>query len=117
MLARLIFIVALAFGAGGCPGADTPLPCDVDRVLEDKCRLCHGEPTAFGAPFELMSWEDTQATVKSQPVWELMQDRVHDPAMPMPPRGLAQLTADELAVLDAWFSAGAPPRADDASCP
>src|SRR5687767_5278124 len=29
---------------------DSELPCDVDQVLADKCRRCHGSPSRNGAP-------------------------------------------------------------------
>ena len=103
-LAALLILVA-------CGDDDTPLPCDVDAVLKRACRLCHGEPTAFGAPMRLVSWEDTQrpaVTDDTLAVWELTEVRVHSTVRPMPPRGNGELSAAELAVLDAWFAAGAP---------
>jgi uncharacterized membrane protein len=114
---RVVAAITLAWLAAGCPAeSETPLPCDVDQVLADKCRQCHGSPVEFGAPIELIAWEDTQATIDSEQVWKIMERRVHATVEPMPPRGLPTLTAEELAILDAWFDGGAPPRAADLSC-
>jgi mono/diheme cytochrome c family protein len=104
--------LALLLLVAACSGPSTPLPADVDAVFADKCQTCHGDPLAFGAEFALLSWEDTQApapTDPDRPIWEVARDRVHSTARPMPPPGLPALTAAELAILDAWFDAGAPP--------
>lgn len=95
----------------------TPLPCDVAAVFDDKCNTCHGEPPDFGAPMPLVLWEDTQVTLtgRDEPVWMTVDDRVHSTALPMPPGGFDPLTPAELATLEAWFAAGAPPG--DATCP
>ena len=114
MIARLT-LIALLIGCGD--DDDTPLPCDVDTVIEDNCRLCHNSDLDFGAPMALESWEDTQdlaPTDDSIRVWELMQVRVHSPGSPMPPAGVGELTAADLATLDAWFDASAP--AGDTDC-
>jgi mono/diheme cytochrome c family protein len=105
-----LLLVALAAACGDHD--HQPLPCDVDAVMVAVCHLCHGDPPDFGAPMPLVVWEDTQArapTDRSRLVWELMEERVHDPVRPMPPVGTGELDADELAILDAWFAAGAPP--------
>lgn len=103
-------LALLGLGCGGEPS--TPLPADVAAVVEDRCALCHGDPLAYGALMPIVDWEDTRApspSAPSRPVWQQMELRVHDAERPMPPRGVEPLTAGELAVLDAWFAAGAPP--------
>jgi hypothetical protein len=108
----------LALAAASCGDDATPLPCDVDAVLEAECRRCHNAKLEFGAPMPLSSWEDTQATAVTDDsvlVWELMQDRVHGVGGLMPPPGVGSLSAAQLATLDAWFAAGAP--AGDGECP
>jgi uncharacterized membrane protein len=95
--------------------ATTPLPCEVDGVLAGKCRQCHNAELEFGATVPLVSWEDTQRPApgdRARRVWHVMQERVHSPDRPMPPPGIGSLAADELAVFDAWFDAGAPPGAE-----
>lgn len=106
-----VIAITAAFFASipGC--SDTPLPSQVDTILADKCRQCHGENRQFGAPMSLVSWEDTQAeapTDSSLKVWEMMQLRIHDMELPMPPRGSPGLAVHETAILDAWFAEGAP---------
>lgn len=93
------------------------LPCEVARVLETKCQLCHGTMPDFGASISLVTFADTQAPAPSHPaskVWEVMRQRVHATTAPMPPNGQPALTlgtGGELGILDAWFAAGAPAQA------
>jgi hypothetical protein len=47
--------------------------------------------------------------MEDHPVWHHMQEHVHSTSRPMPPAGAPPLTPAELATLDAWFAAGAPP--------
>lgn len=109
----------LAISLAACGDPSTPLPCDVAQVFEDKCQICHGAEVEFGAPMSLVDWEDTQASAptRDQPVWEAVRDRVRDSQDPMPPRGLPALTPDQLAILEAWFAAGAPPGEGAQVCP
>ncbi len=106
--------VASTAGTGNGGG----LPCDVATVLKAKCQLCHGATPQYGATMSLVTYADTQAPARSQPsskVWEMMRTRIHatttSAPTPMPPNGQPALTTGtggELAVLDAWFAAGAP---------
>ena len=64
----------------------------------------------------LLTYAGTQAAAfsdSSRKVYELIGERVHDAAKPMPPQ--QQLTAAELAQIDAWVAAGAP-AGEDPSC-
>lgn len=64
----------------------------------------------------LMTYADTQAPAVSDPirkVYQQMSVRLHDKQKPMPPQ--QNLTASELAALDAWIAAGAP-AGEDPSC-
>lgn len=107
----LVIVVA------GC-GEAQPLPCDVEAVVADKCGLCHGERTDFGAPMSLTTWDDFHAGAPSGDgiTWEVVRTRLDDADNPMPPDGLPPLTVDDRAVLDAWFAADAPPREAGVSC-
>lgn len=83
-------------------------PADVARVIEESCASCHAATPQFGAPMSLMTWADTQRPAVTDParrVWELMGERVHDVARPMPP---TRLDAPAMAVIDAWVRARAP---------
>ncbi len=105
---------AIASAASCSDGANVPastagaLPVDVARVLQTSCVSCHAATPLYGAPMPLMTYADTQRAAPSAPsrkVWELMGERVHDVARPMPPTRLA---AADLAVIDAWVAARAP---------
>jgi len=64
----------------------------------------------------LASYQDLMAPAPSDAskrVFQLVGTRVHDTKKPMPPQG--SLTAAQLAGIDAWVAAGAPPAAD-ATC-
>jgi uncharacterized membrane protein len=116
-VARFVAVLVLVTSAACGNGDSTPLPCDVDAVLESKCRVCHLDPPDFGAPMSLVTWEDTQdvtPTGNPDPVWERMQFRISDALRPMPPSGLQMLVQAERDILEAWFAAGAP--AGDAAC-
>ncbi len=97
-----------AGGTGNNPGG--PLPCDIDNILRTKCQACHGSAPKFGAPMPLTSIEDIRKLAVSDgslAVWQKMQQRVHDSAAPMPPKGQTPLSTAELQALDAWFAGGA----------
>jgi hypothetical protein len=95
----------------------TPLPCELDRVLGNSCRGCHAADPGQLAPMALVTHEDLMADAPSRPgtpVWELVSERVHSDATPMPPVGGGRpLVADELAVIDGWMGSGTPPGAED----
>lgn len=87
-------------------------PCAVDDVLEAKCRRCHTRPMRNGAPFPLLTWNDTRLFVRADAQVHLQLERVVKGGS-MPPRILANppvepLTADEKWVLLEWVSRGAP---------
>lgn len=90
----------------------TFLPCDVAKVLHDRCWDCHGPTLQFTAPMHLTSWEDTQAASTeepSKPIYARIEQRIHDVANPMPPASWpTRPTANDIAVLDRWTAAGAP---------
>ncbi|HMI91283.1 MAG TPA: hypothetical protein VK509_07965 [Polyangiales bacterium] len=92
---------------------DTPLPCELERVVATSCRGCHAREPGPLAPMALVSYEDLTAPAISDPsvsVYELAKRRVHDSAAPMPPPPSRRLTGDELTLLDSFFDAA--PEAD-----
>jgi hypothetical protein len=96
--------------AAGAVGAS--LPCAVDGVLAGHCRTCHGSSPAFGAPMPLVTYADLWAPAHSNPqrhVYELVEQRIHDDAHPMPQPPNPRLGAADLATVDGWVGAGAPP--------
>ena len=107
-------LIAFALFAGACapPAAvgPTPLPTDVQEIVNRECGSCHAQTPVGGAPMPLVTWEAMHAvavTNHALPVFELVGMRIHDAVHPMPATG--RLPAAELAVLDAWIAAGAPP--------
>jgi uncharacterized membrane protein len=112
---------------GGAPsaasGASSTLSsswCATDRVLSRKCRRCHQDPPLNGAPFPLLSYEDTQVVDgRGKPRFQKMADAVASAYMPpqflslTPP--VEPLTDEERTILLDWCAAGA--RADEgAAC-
>jgi hypothetical protein len=86
------------------------LPCDVDAVLAQSCRSCHGSSPTAGAPDALVTWDDLMAPAKSDPskkTYELVASRTHDDKNPMPPPPNMRLSAADQAVIDAWVQNGA----------
>lgn len=93
------------------------LPCDVDDVLARKCRRCHSVPTRHGAPFVLLTWDDTRQDRQGQLLVSVIARAVRSGFMPYrveanPP--VQPLTDEEKKIILDWVDAGAP-RADCAS--
>jgi hypothetical protein len=83
--------------------------CGVLDTMRSSCQRCHGATPVAGAPMPLVTYQDFLAPGVTNPqrkVYELVQERVHDQARPMPPAP-AQLSAAELTGIDAWVSGGA----------
>lgn len=96
------------------PMAAAPMPCDVGKLVTQKCGNCHGSSPIGGAPMPLVSQPDFSAKLKSTrtapgqtlSVAELVKMRVNDDAKPMPPG--SKLPASELAMLNKWLDGGHP---------
>lgn len=104
-------------GSGEGEPSKQPLPCDVAEIVKRRCQSCHAAMPVAGVPMSLMTWNDFDSAAITQPsqrVRELVAQRVHDTARPMPPNKL--LPEAELKVLDAWLSAGAAPGDAALSC-
>jgi hypothetical protein len=72
---------------------DSDLPCDVDQVLADKCRRCHGTPGRNGAPLIFYKWSELHAEYLGEPVYKRLGRAVQTGFMPNPrePSGRAAL--------------------------
>lgn len=92
--------------------------CDVAPILASKCQRCHQNPTAHGAPFPLLAYDDTQqpAPVSTDPGRKRsadMLDAVETDAMPYmrltlsPP--VSPLTCEEKTTLLGWLRKGSSP--------
>ena len=98
----------------------TPLPCDVDAVLEAHCRRCHGRPPTNFAPMAMVTWEDTQAPAPdnpSAPIWQVMQGNITAMPPTMPPAPDAPLSDADTATLLTWIDVGTPPGASACAAP
>ena len=95
-------------------GGAGDLPCDVWQVMHDRCHCCHQEPQQNGAPFPLLTYEDTRAEYFMGKLrWERMAEVTADDGLPhMPLATAAQLSTAQLKVLQDWFAACAPPAAE-----
>ena len=82
--------------------------CSVLDVMRTDCQVCHGSSPVAGAPMPLVTYDDFMKPAVSDPsrkVYELVHERTHDEARPMPPAGV--LSRDKLASLEAWIKTGA----------
>ncbi len=91
---------------GGIAG----LPCDVAAMVANRCASCHRTPPTGGATFALLSRSDFLApsSVGGENLGQRGSARLHDTQSPMPPYGTPAATAAEVALFDAWVSAGLP---------
>jgi hypothetical protein len=68
---------------GGEPLDLAPDFCAARAVLRDKCQRCHQEPTLNGAPFPLLTYDDTQVVDrKGVPRSQRMKDAIESDYMP-----------------------------------
>jgi hypothetical protein len=91
--------------------ASSELPCDVDQVLADKCRRCHGTPQRHGAPFSLFTWAEMQPDRFGEPIYKRLGRSIETGFMPFnipanPP--IEMLTPEEKKTLLDWVAKGAP---------
>jgi hypothetical protein len=104
-------------GAGGEGGVPTvPVRfCQAEIVLRTVCQRCHQDPPLHGAPFPLVTYEDTQEPFSTDMLrWQRMEEVVRSDFMPL--RGLnldppvELLTCEEKSTLMGWFEQCAPPE-------
>ncbi len=105
-------------GAPATPSLGDASWCLARAVLEEACQRCHGATPDQGAPFPLVSYEDTQVVSRSgKPRFELIGEVVASDFMPatyitLDPQVLP-LDPDDKATLLAWVEAGG---ADELGC-
>jgi uncharacterized membrane protein len=94
----------------------------VRAVLEDKCQRCHSEPPGNGAPFPLLTYDDTQVQDgRARPRFERIHEAVESDYMPPtwleldPP--VEALTTNERAVILDWAKAGGEPTGGTSCAP
>jgi hypothetical protein len=98
------------FAAHELEVADSGFPCDVEAALKAKCRRCHTLPARHGAPFPLLTWQQTQQAFRGTPIAGHMGRAVKSGFMPYrinanPP--IEPLTESEKQAIIAWVEAGA----------
>lgn len=113
--AWLVFATAQLWlaGCGNDLGYDTAassgLPCDVQTFLADRCQGCHGAQLASGAPMPLLTYENlTARDATGATVAQRSLARLKSPAAQMPPLPAPAATASEIAMFEAWVTAGTP---------
>jgi hypothetical protein len=108
-------------GPGGAGGGDaapldndvvagSSLPCDIQKIVVEKCQACHSDPP-IGTFMPLVTAAHFQKTSTIDPTKkysELAKQRISATSNPMPPVTSPSLTPDEKTKLTAWLSAGAP---------
>ena len=103
-----------AMGEAGETGSSDPGPtwCEALGVIQHKCQRCHHEPPGHGAPFALVSYDDTQSIDgRGVPRFERMRGAIESDFMPAtfldldPP--VEPLDASEKALLLDWLTRGA----------
>jgi hypothetical protein len=120
------FTILAAPAANECGPGPVPtgeIPCNVAKVLHDKCQSCHSATPRYGAPMPLVTLADLHAPAPSdasKKVWERVDVRIdhgQSPLNPMPPASQPDLDATERQVLEGWLGQGAPGVDNNPDCP
>lgn len=85
--------------------------CEVQALMESRCRSCHTNPPLAGVPMALVTYDDLQAPATSDASKSVIQaslTRMRDTQAPMPPAPATPATAEEVALLEAWINDGMP---------
>jgi hypothetical protein len=90
------------------------VPCDEKQILQKICQQCHSAPPQNGAPFPLVTYENTQANFKGQPISDQMLYVLQNGKMPLPPVTIEPADKDTLI---RWLMAGSPSRPAGGICP
>ena len=97
-------------GSADAAAGALALPCDVQKVLKDKCQTCHSDPPV-GAPIPLTTLAHLQAASAAKPgekVHQRVKARINESgATSMPPPARPALTAAEKATLETFLDGGA----------
>ncbi|MFO0758129.1 MAG: hypothetical protein U0359_16660 [Byssovorax sp.] len=116
-------------GTGGSGGSEPPatgdFPCDIFAIIHKSCNPCHQDPPLNGAPFPILTYEDTQQPFgsKGKKRYQRMAEVIapaSGPFMPLQPNNvgvdpLDDATRDKLA---AWLAAPtAEPEGMGCECP
>jgi hypothetical protein len=94
-------------------GSTLDIPCDPNRVLSTVCQKCHSASPQNGAPFPLVTYDDTHVVQGGKAIWQYMLNVVENGIMPLPP---VEITAGDRDTLLQWLNAGAPARTASDTC-
>jgi hypothetical protein len=95
--------------AGGSGAGD--LPCDVKKIVQERCGSCHGQTPSAGAYMALVTpahWHAQGTTDKTKQYYQLAKARINSTTSAMPPPSIGELTAAEKQTLNAWLDQNAP---------
>jgi hypothetical protein len=115
-------------GAGGvapvASGGAQQAPdwCAARGVLEAKCQRCHAAPPEHGAPFPLVTYEDTQVAnrrgeARFMAIAAVVADGFMPPTFITLEPAVAPLSAHEQELLLGWCMAGGLPTDEEACQP
>jgi hypothetical protein len=103
-----------AGGEGGAPEVRVAF-CQAEKVLHEVCQRCHQNPPLHGAPFPLVTYQDTQEPFGPGKLrWQRMEEVVESGFMPL--RGLLMdppvepLTCEQKSTLLGWLAQCAQPE-------
>ena len=78
---------------------------DIKPIMDNSCVSCHGNPTNFGAPNSLTTYENVKSSVLNNLIDRISRPEGTSGAMPL---GGTRLTQNEINVMIAWQSANFP---------
>jgi hypothetical protein len=88
-------------------------PCPVYEVLKARCNFCHTSPPVAGAPFSLLTYEDTLGNYGNVTRVASLQRSIETDYMPL---GEPKLAAEQKQTLLDWLGSCALPASDGAGC-
>lgn len=98
--------------SGGSSGPEGDgLPCEINDILAESCRACHGSTPSGGAVSSMMTYDDLLADALTSPgtsVGALSLQRMQADQGQMPPMPAPKLPQAQIDVWAAWVDAGMP---------
>lgn len=110
-----------AASSAGASALESASWCEVQAVLQSKCQRCHGEAPSHGAPFSLVTFEDTQrldskGTARYERIASALEAEYMPPNFIVLEPPVEPLASDERNLVLAWIRGGAR-ETRTASCP
>lgn len=78
---------------------------DVRPIIQNNCLNCHGNPTNFGAPNSLTTYENVKASVLNNLIDRISRPEGTSGAMPL---GGPRLSQNDINIIMAWQNADFP---------